>query len=76
MEITTRERDHFTEPEVKALLGLHELTLRDRLIIRIMAETGLRRRAVSWLTVKGVYDTKNDTVHPIGHTMEKGLMNG
>ena len=33
------------------LLGLPDLSLRDRLMLHIMAETGLRLRAVSWLSV-------------------------
>ncbi len=45
-------RDHFTEAEINALLRLQTLSVRDRLTIRIMAETGLRRRAVSWLMVE------------------------
>jgi hypothetical protein len=50
-----RGRDHFTEAEIAALLRLRApvLSVRDQLVLRILAETGLRRRAVSWLLVEG-----------------------
>ena len=68
-----RERDHFTQAEVTALLSLPTLSQRDRLVLRILAETGLRRRAVAWLTVAGVYDAIRGAAHEVGHATEKGL---
>ena len=49
-----RPRDHFTPVEVQTLVQREGLSLRDRLVLRILAETGLRRRAVAWLTVRGM----------------------
>lgn len=76
MNVLVRERDHFTETEVQAILELQTLSVRDRLILRILAETGLRRRAVSWLTVDGVYDTIARVSRNIGHATEKGMVFG
>ena len=68
-----RVRDHFTSAEIQALLQL-PLTKRDALVLRIMAETGLRRRAVSWLLVDGVYDRCNRSALPVARALEKGLV--
>lgn len=72
--LLVRERDHFTDAEVTALLSLPHLSVRDRLILHIMAETGLRRRAVAWLTVDGVYDAVSNTARDVAHATEKGLV--
>ena len=48
-------RDHFTVAEMEAILSLPGLSVRDRLMLRIMSETGLRRRAVSWLLVDAIF---------------------
>jgi integrase len=69
-----RARDHFTKAEVDALLHLPSLGTRDRLILCILAETGLRRRAVAWLTVDGVYDAVAGTARPVATATEKGLV--
>lgn len=69
-----RARDHFTKTEVDALLHLPSLGSRDRLILCILAETGLRRRAVAWLTVDGVYDAVAGTARPVATATEKGLV--
>jgi integrase len=68
-----RSRDHFTEAEMQALLALPQLTPRDRLMLRVMAETGLRRRAVSWLLVDAVYDRNRGAPLTVGSATEKGL---
>lgn len=70
----TVERDHFTAAEVDALVHLPGLSDRDRLMLRILAETGLRRRAVAWLTVDGVYDAALRTARATGRATEKGLV--
>lgn len=72
--VLARERDHFTETEVAALLAHPALSRRDRLVLRILAETGLRRRAASWLTVDAVYDRVARVARPLGHATEKGLV--
>ena len=41
---------------------------------RIMAETGLRRRAVSWLVVDNVYNRVNQKALNVCRAMEKGLV--
>lgn len=66
------ERDHFTQAEVDALLTAPTLGVRDRLILYILAETGLRRRAVSWLTVAGVWDATAACALDVCRTVEKG----
>ena len=70
---TRRVRDHFTEAEIEALLRL-PLTKRDALVLHILAETGLRRRAVSWLLVDGVYDRCAKAALPVARALEKGLV--
>ena len=67
-------RDHFTTAEMEALLGLPGLSSRDRLMLRILAETGLRRRAVSWLLVDAVFDRALGQAHPVARALEKGLV--
>lgn len=71
---TVRARDHFTQSEVDALLRLHTLSTRDQLILHILAETGLRRRAVAWLTIDGVFDAVVGTARPVATATEKGLV--
>ena len=66
-------RDHFTAAEIAALLDLKTLSVRDRLMLRIMAETGLRRRAVSWLKVENLYDRAADAPLAVGAATEKGF---
>ena len=58
-------RDHFTAAEMDRLLALPGLSVRDRLVLSIMAETGLRRRAVSWLMVDGVFDRVAGAALPV-----------
>jgi integrase len=70
----TRTRDHFTETEMQALLAVPQLNPRDRLMLCIMAETGLRRRAVSWLLVDAVYDRTRGAPLDVGAATEKGLV--
>ena len=53
---------------------LVDLSLRDRLMLQIMAETGLRRRAVSWLLVESVFDRVNGAPLPTGRALEKGMI--
>ena len=67
-------RDHFTNAEMDALLALPTLSSRDRLMLRIMSETGLRRRAVSWLLVEGVFDRAAGQAQPVARAIEKGLV--
>ena len=67
-------RDHFTEAEMRVLVELPSLSLRDRLVLRIMAETGLRRRAVSWLLVDGVFDRAVNSALTVCRALEKGLV--
>ena len=67
-------RDHFTQAEMDAILTLTELSLRDRIILHIMAETGLRRRAVSWLLVDSVFDRRANSCLPVARALEKGLV--
>ena len=68
------ERDHFVETEVKAILSLPSLSLRNRIILHILAETGLRRRAVAWLTINGTYDIVNGAARSVACATEKGLV--
>lgn len=44
---------------------------RDEAIFMLMLETGLRRRAVSWMTLQSVTDGTN--IRPIAYATEKGL---
>ena len=44
---------------------------RDEAIFTLMLETGLRRRAVSWMTLHGVVD--GEDIRPFGYATEKGL---
>ena len=67
-------RDHFTQAEMDTILGLLELSLRDRTMLHIMAETGLRRRAVSWLLVDSLFDRSTNTCLPVARALEKGLV--
>lgn len=67
-------RDHFTTDEMVALLTQPGLSLRDRLILHVMSETGLRRRAVSWLQVESVYDRAAGAPLPVCIATEKGLV--
>ena len=67
-------RDHFTAAEMAALLAQPGLSLRDRLILHVMSETGLRRRAVSWLQVESVYDRAAGAPLPVCTATEKGLV--
>jgi integrase len=67
-------RDHFTSAEIQALLALPHLGLRDRLVLRILSETGLRRRAVSWLLVDGVFDRVAGAPLSVCRALEKGLV--
>ena len=67
-------RDHFTQAEVDAILRVSEGNARDCVLLRIMAETGLRRRAISWLTVDAIYDTTARDTLPTATAMEKGLV--
>ena len=53
---------------------LVDLSLRDLLMLQIMAETGLRRRAVSWLLVESVFDRVNGAPLPMGRALEKGMI--
>jgi hypothetical protein len=69
-----RIRDHFTQSEMDVILHLPNLSLRDRLMLHIMAETGLRRRAVSWLLVDGVYDRTSQACLPVARALEKGMV--
>jgi integrase len=69
-----RVRDHFTQSEMDTLLNLPGLSLRDRLMLHIMAETGLRRRAVSWLLVDCIFDRAAQCCLPVGRALEKGLV--
>ena len=66
-------RDHFTPSEMGNILNQAGLSLRDRLMLTIMAETGLRRRAIAWLTVSNVYDTIDRTPLCVCRALEKGL---
>lgn len=66
-------RDHFTPTEIASLLALQDLSPRDRCMLIIMAHTGLRRRAVSWLQTASVYDTAAGAVLPVCIAVEKGL---
>ena len=70
----SRVRDHFTQAEMDAILALNTLSLRDALMLRIMSETGLRRRAVSWLLVDCVFDRAAQHCLPSGRALEKGLV--
>lgn len=70
----SRVRDHFTQAEMDAILALSTLSLRDALMLRIMSETGLRRRAVSWLLVDCVFDRAAQRCLPAGRALEKGLV--
>ena len=64
--VLLRPRDHFTEAEVQGLLSLTRLPMRDQVVLGILAETGLRRRAVAWLTVAAVFvNDDNNKVQPI-----------
>ena len=72
--VLAQERDHFTEAEVDAICGLAGLSLRDRLVLCILAETGLRRRAVSWLTLDALYDGVTRKARSVAHATEKGLV--
>lgn len=67
-------RDHFTQAEMDVILSLGTLSLRDALMLRIMSETGLRRRAVSWLLVDCVFDRAARHCLPVGRALEKGLV--
>jgi integrase len=67
-------RDHFTQAEVDVIIRVSAKNLRDCVLIRIMAETGLRRRAISWLTVDAIYDTVARDTLPTATAMEKGLV--
>ena len=67
-------RDHFTQAEMNTLLNLPTLSLRDRVMLHIMAETGLRRRAVSWLLVECVFDRCAGECLPVSRALEKGLV--
>lgn len=58
-------RDHFKQEEIDQLM-LQSMSIRERLMMCILKETGLRRRALSSLTVHGV--TSGD----ICMAMEKG----
>jgi integrase len=72
--IAIASRDHFTEAEVAAILTVVQDNARDHIMLRIMSETGLRRRAVSWLTVDAVYDHVAQTALPVATAVEKGLV--
>ena len=67
-------RDHFTQAEMDLILNLPGLSIRDHLMLQIMAETGLRRRAVSWLLVESVFDRESQTCLPTGKALEKGMV--
>lgn len=67
-------RDHFDEKEVSVLLAMDGLSTRDRLVLRLLAETGLRRRAVAWLTRDGVYDATGRAARETASALEKGLV--
>lgn len=67
-------RDHFETAEVTAMLALRHLSLRDQLVLRVLAETGLRRRAVAWLLVDRVYDRMAGRARPVAEATEKGLV--
>jgi integrase len=69
-----RVRDHFTQAEMDLLLNLTDLSLRDQLMLHIMAETGLRRRAVSWLLVDCIFDRAALQCLPVARALEKGLV--
>jgi integrase len=71
---TVATRDHFTQPEVNALLAVTKPFARDYILLLIMSETGLRRRAISWLTVDAVYDTAAQCALQTATAMEKGLV--
>jgi integrase len=69
-----RGRDHFTDAEMQSLLRLTCVSLRDRLVLRILSETGLRRRAVSWLLVENCYDRAAGAGLPVCAATEKGMV--
>ena len=71
--ITLASRDHFTQAEVAAIIGVSQNNPRNHTMLRIMSETGLRRRAVSWLTVDAVYDTVARNPLLVATAVEKGL---
>lgn len=66
-------RDHFVASEIKHILQLPNLSMRDRLILQIMSETGLRRRAIAWLMVNEVYDTQRMQPLLVCRACEKGM---
>ena len=70
----TLERDHFDAAEIQALLALPSLCERDHIMLSILAETGLRRRAVAWLTIDGVFDAVGRCTRPVCRALEKGMV--
>lgn len=67
-------RDHFITSEIKQILQSPGLGMRDRLILLIMSETGLRRRAIAWLMVNEVYDVQKAQPLLVCRACEKGMV--
>lgn len=64
-------RDHFTAEEMQTILG-SKMSSRDRLMLNILAQTGLRRRAVAQMTVDGILQGDGDLLRSVCHAKEKG----
>jgi integrase len=64
-------REHLVTEEIDRMLKVCT-THRDRLIILIMAHTGLRRRATAWIRLKEIWDVDTNTPRALARTLEKG----
>lgn len=70
--VPTVGRNYFTEQEMaQLLLPTPGRSLRDQCILLLLAETGMRRRAVAWLRVSAVYDLIGDRPLPVAYSKEK-----
>ena len=66
-------RHCFSDPEIAQLIRCDDprVKLRDLCVIRVMVDTGLRRRAVSRMTLSGVLDTDRIAIKDVCAVKEK-----
>ena len=63
-------RGTFNSEHIRKLTGVDNM--RDRCVLTILAQTGLRRRAVSWLRIRDIWDFNEQTCYSEGSALEKG----
>lgn len=70
---TTLSATGFTADDVCRLKSVSASSVTDHLIITLLSQTGLRRRAIAWLRLDSVFDPSQRVIRTIGAAREKSM---